>query len=307
MARSQTASGRGRVGSHIGRGRCRSQVARVACVLLAACGLAGTGTASAETPVETTLDRATQSVTATAAAIDAQPGAGAPGVGQAAATTVEQVTGAPAVRTVVKTVSEPLDGVAAGVEDQGAAVTGEARRAVDGIASRAPVAAAESAVGCLPGCASSSTPNRAGAAPRLGDGARLDARGPRSDGAIGRRASQREGGAQASGMLAIGGPLTAHSPLGVGSDVAAAIAPGSDAPKAAASADSGNDGEPGGNPLFGPPTTGGSAAAAGLTLLGFAVLVGLLGVALRRVSQPLHMSPSRRGLAAILTPIERPG
>jgi hypothetical protein len=37
------------------------------------------------------------------------------------------------------------------------------------------------------------------------------------------------------------------------------------------------------------------------------MLVGLLGIALRRVSQPLHMSPRRRGLAALHTPIERPG
>ncbi|HYI98974.1 MAG TPA: hypothetical protein VEX36_04755 [Thermoleophilaceae bacterium] len=311
MACSQHAAGRGRVHSHFGRGRSRSQVLRAAGVLFAACALAGPATASAATPVGSVLEGATQSVTATATAVGEQTDAVAPGVGQAAATTVEQVTSAPAVRTVVETASEPLDRVAAGVEERSAAVGGVARETVDGAASRVPSAGAvETAVGCLPACSSPSASSRRGAAPRSGDGARLDGRGPRSDGAIDRRAARRDGGAGASGTLRVGDGLTAWSPLRSGVDATAAIVSAAE-PHAAASpanADSSDDGEPGnGNPLFGPPATGGSAAPVGLTLLAFAVLVGLLGVALRRVAQPLHMSPSRRGLAAILTPIERPG
>jgi hypothetical protein len=266
-------------------------------VLLAACGLAGPATASAATPVETALTSATQTVGAAAVAVDGQTAAVAPGVGQAAAATVDHATHAPAVQTAVKAVDEPRDRVSSGLGGQGAAVAEGAQRTLDDVAGTV----ARTAAGCVSPCGPPSAAGTKGGPRPDGGGRGPDGRGPRSEGAIDRDALSRQGGATASGPTRTGARFASWS-------TAFGVEPA--LPEAAASstrADSGDDGEPGGDPLFEPPAIGGSAGPAGLMLLAFAVLVGLLGVALRRLAQPLHMSPGRRGLGAILTPIERPG
>jgi hypothetical protein len=250
-----------------GAGRC-------ACLLVALAALAVPAAASAASPAEALLQRATQTTGTVAEAAAGRAGAALPNVRRTVDSTVQQVTAAEPVRSVVETARRQLEPLA------GATVQ----------APRRVVEAATAGIGQSPLGGSATSPGEGGAG------------GLDPDGSIGRGSTRH------------GAPASAGNPAALPSGLAAALMPTIDLtavqPESSASssaARSGDDGGPGDGPLPGPTGTDIFGGPAGIALLGFAILTGLLLLAPRFRSRLLHMTPARHGLVACLTPIERPG
>jgi hypothetical protein len=252
---------------------------RLMALALLGAAVAGPGSASAATPLDGALQRTARAVAAPVQALSDQTRAGVAPVRE----TVRRTPAEAGAAAVALTESEPVASVVGAVRDA------------------PPVGTIGDAVGALPSPAGPPLSSTGAAPPSSADGDRA----LRGDSRIGRTVdASGEGGASsttATGAALLGGALQLASRDPLDSLRGAATAD----PRAAAASTSQSGGRDGHGPLPGPG--GDFVGPAGIALVVFALLAGLLALIPRLTSKLLRMSPARRGLVAFMTPIERPG